>query len=71
MAAISGGPEQLLTPKDVAEWLCVSVPWVLDHASGRRRPHLPSAKLGKVVRFHREEVQAFIQDCQRIAGGAS
>jgi excisionase family DNA binding protein len=64
-------PEKLLTPKAVAEWLEVSVSWVLDHASGRRRPHLPSVKLGKAVRFRREDVQRFIDDCVRMRGAAA
>ena len=63
--------ESLLTPKEVADWLCVSGAWVLDHASGRRRPYLPSVKLGKVVRFRREEVEAFILECRRIMGVAA
>ena len=59
-------PEKLLTPKQVAEWLDVSTAWVLDHASGRRRPYLPSVKLGKAVRFRREDVEQFIEDCLRL-----
>lgn len=64
-------PERLLTPRAVAEWLEVSVSWVLDHASGRRRPHLPSVKLGKAVRFRREDVEKFIEDCTRMAGATA
>jgi len=63
-------PERLLTPREVAEILCVSVPWVLDHAS-RRRPLLPSVKLGKAVRFRRQEVEQFIIECARIKGAAA
>lgn len=63
-------PERLLTPKEVAEFLSVSVPWVLDHAS-RRRPLLPSVKLGKAVRFRREEVEEFIRECARQRGAAA
>jgi predicted DNA-binding transcriptional regulator AlpA len=59
-------PEKLLHPRQVAEWLGVSPAWVLDHASGRRRPCLPSVKLGKAVRFRREDVEQFIQDCLRM-----
>jgi predicted DNA-binding transcriptional regulator AlpA len=50
----------------VAEWLGVSPAWVLDHASGRHRPYLPSVKLGKAVRFRREDVEQFIEDCLRL-----
>jgi excisionase family DNA binding protein len=58
-------PGRLLTPKEVAELLTVSVAWVLDHAS-RRRPLLPSVKLGKAVRFRRQEVEEFIRECARL-----
>ena len=63
-------PERLLTPRDVAEILSVSVAWVLDHSS-RRRPFLPSVKLGKVVRYRREEVEEFIRECARMKGAAA
>jgi excisionase family DNA binding protein len=62
--------DRLLTPKEVAETLGVSVAWVLDHSS-RRRPLLPSVKLGKAVRFRREEVEEFIRGCARITGAAT
>ena len=64
-------PEKLLTPQQIPEWLHVSPAWVLDHASGRRRPRLPSVKLGKVVRFRPEEVEMFIKDCDRVKGAAT
>lgn len=61
-------PERLLSPKEVAEWLGVSTAWVLDHAA-RRRPRLTSVKLGKAVRFRREDVEGFIAECIRLSGG--
>jgi len=61
------GPDRLLSPKEVAEWLGVSVSWVLDHAS-RRRPLLRSVKLGKAVRFRRADVEEFIEECLRMRG---
>lgn len=63
-------PERLLTPKEVAEILSVSPAWVLDHSS-RRRPHLPSVKLGKAVRFRAAEVEQFIQECSRLQGAVA
>ena len=60
-------PERLLTPKEVGEILGVSRAWVLDHAS-RRRPHLPSVKLGKAVRFRKADVEEFIVECVRLGG---
>jgi excisionase family DNA binding protein len=58
-------PERLLTAQDVAEWLGVSVRWVLAHAAGLNRPVLPSVKLGKAVRFARSDVEEFIRQCAR------
>ncbi len=43
--------DSTLTAQEVALWLRVSPGWVREHASGRRRPHLPSEKFGKYVRF--------------------
>ncbi len=63
-------PEYLMTPKEVGAWLGVSVAWVLDHAS-RRSPRLPSVKLGKAVRFRREDVEKFIIECARMKGAAA
>ena len=60
-------PERLLTPKEVAEILSVSVAWVLDHSS-RRRPYLPAIRLGKAVRFRRSDVEEFIQECSQTKG---
>ena len=62
-------PERLLTPKEVAEILSVSRAWVLDHSS--RRPHLPSVKLGKAVRFRRTDVEEFIRECARMKGAVA
>jgi excisionase family DNA binding protein len=50
----------LLSVGEVAEWLNVSSGWVYDHAIGRRRPVLPSVKLGKALRFHEDEVNAWL-----------
>jgi len=62
-----GMTNQLLSTKEVAEWLQVSQAWVTSHANGNRRPHLPSVKLGKCVRFCREDIEKFIQQCEREA----
>lgn len=61
------GDHRLLTAKQVAAWLGVSVCWVMQHASGHRRPFLPSVKLGRAVRFQRASVESFIVACERFA----
>jgi excisionase family DNA binding protein len=52
---------QLLTVRQVAEWLNVSPSWVRDHATNRRRPALPSLKLGKNLRFREDQVAEWIR----------
>ena len=54
-------PEKLLTPREVASWLDVSVDWVQDHATAKD-PRIPSLRMGKLLRFRREDVEAFIAD---------
>ena len=57
--------ERLLGVGEVASWLGVSPGWVRDHACGRRRPKLPCVRLGKVLRFRRRDVEAFVASCAR------
>lgn len=52
----------LLTVAAVAEWLNISQGWIYDHALARRRPILPSIKLGKSLRFNEEAVQAWLDE---------
>jgi len=51
----------LLTVRQVSEWLNVSPSWVRDHATNRRRPALPSLKLGKSLRFREDQVSEWIR----------
>lgn len=55
--------DRLLTVAEVADWLSVSRAWVNDHANGRRRPMLPSVKMGKCRRFRGEQVEEFLKAC--------
>jgi len=59
--------EPLLGAKEVARWLGVSRAWVFEHSNGRRRPFLPSVKLGKSVRYRASDVDAFILECERYS----
>lgn len=63
----SGTREKLLGAKEVATWLGVSRAWVFEHSNGRRRPLLPSVKLGKSVRYRPMDVDAFILECERFS----
>lgn len=58
-------PDELLTAAQVAQQLGVSRAWVFAHANGRRKPALPSIKMGGAVRFHPYAIMEFIQNCDR------
>lgn len=60
------GVTELLSVADVCNALGVSRAWVMEHSNGRRRPVLPSIKLGKVRRFDPVDLERFIGDCRRI-----
>ena len=57
--------EPLLNVKEVAAFLQQKLSWVRAHASGARRPVLPSVKLGKFVMFRRVDVEGFVEACCR------
>jgi excisionase family DNA binding protein len=56
-----GVRSQLLTVRQVSEWLNVSPSWVRDHATSRRRPALPCLKLGKSLRFREDQLAEWIR----------
>jgi hypothetical protein len=61
---------QLVKAKDVAHKLGVSISWVIEHASGKRRPYLPAVKMGpgrSPLRFDPTDVEKFIEDCRNVA----
>ena len=53
--------EKLFTAEQVAAILNVSSAWVYDHTN-RKRPVLPSVRLGKAVRFRPDDIVRFIND---------
>ena len=62
---------QLIKAADVARKLGVSISWVVQHASGKRKPYLPAVKMGpgrSPLRFDPSDVENFIDECRRIAG---
>jgi len=62
---------QLIKAADVARKLGVSISWVVQHASGKRKPYLPAVKMGpgrSPLRFDPADVERFIDECRRIAG---
>ena len=59
--------QKLLTPKEVARWLDVSVDWVHNHAT-RKEPRLPVVRIGELLRFRNDDVEAFICGQRRKNG---
>ena len=62
---------QLIKAADVARRLGVSISWVVQHASGKRKPYLPAVKMGpgrSPLRFDPADVEKFIDECRRLAG---
>jgi hypothetical protein len=62
---------ELVRARDVAKKLGVSISWVIQHASGKRRPYLPAIKMGSgrsPLRFDPVDVERFINDCRCVAG---
>lgn len=62
---------QLVRARDVAKKLGVSISWVIQHASGKRKPYLLAVKMGpgrSPLRFDPNDVEKFIDDCRCIAG---
>ena len=69
---VEGRPiRQLVKARDVAVKLGVSISWVIQHASGKRKPYLPAVKMGpgrSPLRFDPNDVERFIEECRRVAG---
>ena len=54
-------PGVLLTVEEVAQLLRVPRSWVYEHARPTSKPWLPHLKLGKYLRFRREDIDNFIR----------
>jgi excisionase family DNA binding protein len=57
-----------LTAQEIAASLRVHVSWVYDHLK-RRRPIIPSVRLGGAVRFDPDDVQAWLDDLKNLKNG--
>ena len=54
--------DELLTVQEVADLFKVRPSWVYDRTRRRGPEMIPHVKLGRYVRFRKEEVQEFIED---------
>lgn len=61
----SDDPARLLSVDEVANLLQMSTAWVRQHSNGMRRPAIPSIKLGKAVRFRRQDLHMFVESMAR------
>ena len=66
LAAPQGSPEPdgLLTVHEVAALLRVPVSWVYERTRRRGAERLPHIKLGKYLRFRREDVLGWLDACR-------
>lgn len=60
--AMQDEASQLLTPKEVADWLKVTPDWVKEMA---RDGEMPAMKLGRYWRFSRPTVAAWLEERQQ------
>jgi len=59
------GDDRLLNARQVADKLGVSERWVRDHTT-RRSPKIRGIKLGLLVRYRREDVDAFMAELDTL-----
>ena len=52
---------ELLTPEELAERLKVPKSWVYEKTRGRSRDPLPVMRIGKYMRFHWTDIEAWLQ----------
>ena len=56
-------PESLLTPKEVAAWLKMSLVWVYKQTE---KGLLPFHRVGEAIRFDPNEVQSYLDERRNI-----
>jgi excisionase family DNA binding protein len=59
-APLSDDLHELLTVDEVAALLKVSKSWVYEHVRSSVSGRLPAVKLGKYVRFDRDDIRAYL-----------
>jgi excisionase family DNA binding protein len=55
----SKGMEKLLTPDEVAKLLDVKMSWLMDHVT-RIEPIIPHIRIGRMIRFRRQDVTQWL-----------
>ncbi len=58
--ALDDDAHRLLTVRDAARLLNVTVAWVYEHIRDDARDRLPALKLGKYVRFDRRDLSSYV-----------
>lgn len=66
-----GAAPRLLTAREVAAILRVSVQWVRDHSNGKCSVVIPHVRLGRAVRYPESGVSEFIAMCSTASKGVS
>ena len=61
---------ELLTVREAAHFLKVTVSWIYEHVRPDAEDRLPALKIGKYVRFDRRDLSAYV-DAKREAARSS
>lgn len=56
----------LITPKQVAQRLQVSIAWVRDHST-RKHPRLPVVRIGGLLRFRTSDIESWLEEQVRLS----
>lgn len=54
--------ERLMSVAEVASWLGVSASWVREHGSHRKVPHIPSIRMGGLLKFRRGVIEEWLTE---------
>lgn len=56
--------DELLGCREVADLLGMSLSWVYLHSQPGAQPQLPHLRVGHTLRFRRNQIEAFLRDCE-------
>lgn len=69
LAACDGPGDQLISTKQLADWLGMSVQWC--EAARKRGEGPPFARYGARIRYRRDAVRAWLMEREKLAGKQS
>jgi excisionase family DNA binding protein len=55
--------DHLLTPKEVAKWLSMSLPWIY---KATERGDLPYLRIGQAIRYDPEQIKQYLDERKNL-----